>query len=62
MGTSAVRYIPKTPFVDKAKSHSRSEGEQNDAWKQTVAAAQESFSGLDADAVRPELVSHEIAQ
>lgn len=40
VGTSAVRYIPKTPFVDKAKSHSRSEGEQTDAWKQTVAAAQ----------------------
>lgn len=29
VGTSAVRYVPKTAFVDKEKSHSRSEGEQN---------------------------------
>ncbi|KAF2622399.1 hypothetical protein BU25DRAFT_212224 [Macroventuria anomochaeta] len=29
VGKSAVRYIPKTPFVDKRKSHSKAEGEQN---------------------------------
>jgi hypothetical protein len=59
---SAVRYFPKTLSVDKAKSHSRSEGERIDAWKRTVAAVQESYSGLDTAVVRTGAVFYEIAQ
>jgi hypothetical protein len=62
VGTSAVRYVPNTPFVDKAKSHNRTEGEQINAWKRTLAAVQESFFGPDATVVHAEPVSHEIAQ
>lgn len=33
VGTSAVRYFPRTPFVDKRKSHSKAEGEQKERLK-----------------------------